>query len=122
MSWGHATTTDLVHWTHLPLPIPETIDQDTTWRFSGCAVLDKNNTSGFCNEKGCIVAVYTADQPNLKKESQYVAYSNDGGMTFTNYENNPVIDLHMKDFRDPNVFWYEKSKQWIMVVALPKGP
>ena len=119
MSWGHATSTDLVHWKHLPLAMPETIDKDTTWRFSGCAVLDKNNASGFCKGTNCIVAIYTADQPNLKKESQFVAYSNDGGKTFTNYEHNPVIDLHMKDFRDPNVFWYEKSKQWIMVVALP---
>jgi fructan beta-fructosidase len=119
MSWGHATSTDLVHWNHLPIAMPETIDKDTTWRFSGCAVWDKNNTSGFCKNGGCLVAVYTADQPNLKKESQYIAYSNDGGMTLTNYEHNPVIDLHMKDFRDPNVFWFEKSKQWIMVVALP---
>lgn len=119
MSWGHATSSDLVHWKHLPIAIPETIDKDTTWRFSGCAVLDKKNTSGLCKGKNCIVAIYTADQPNLKKESQYIAYSNDEGMTFTNYENNPVIDLHMKDFRDPNVFWFKKTKQWIMVVALP---
>jgi len=119
MSWGHATGTDLVHWKHLPIAIPETIDKDTTWRFSGCAVLDKNNSSGFCTRKNCIVAIYTADQPNLKKESQYVAYSNDGGLTFTNYNHNPVIDLNMKDFRDPNVFWFEKTKQWVMVVSLP---
>ncbi len=119
MSWGHATSTDLVHWQHLPIAMAETIDKDTTWRFSGSAVLDKNNTSGFCKNANCIVAIYTADQPNLKKESQFVAYSNDGGKSFTNYAGNPVIDLHMKDFRDPNVFWFEKTKQWIMAVALP---
>ena len=119
MSWGHATTTDLVHWKHLPIAIPESIDKDTTWRFSGSAVLDKNNTSGLCKSKSCIVAVYTAHQPNLKKESQFIAYSNDGGKTFTNYEHNPVIDLHKKDFRDPNVFWFKKTKQWVMTVALP---
>ncbi len=119
MSWGHATSTDLVHWKHLPIAIPETIDKDTTWRFSGSAVLDKSNTSRFCKGKNCIVAIYTADQPNLKKESQFISYSNDGGMTFTDYKNNPVIDLHLKDFRDPNVFWFEKTKQWIMTVALP---
>ncbi len=119
MSWGHATSTDLVHWKHLPLAIPETIDKDTTWIFSGCAVLDKNNSSGFCKGKNCIVAIYTADQPNLKKESQFIAYSNDDGMTFTNYEHNPVIDLNKRDFRDPNVFWFEKTKQWTMVVSLP---
>lgn len=118
MSWGHATSTDLVHWKHLPVAIPEKIDKDTTWIFSGSAVLDKNNTSGFCKTKNCIIAIYTADQPNLKKESQYIAYSNDGGITFTNYKNNPVIDLQKKDFRDPNVFWFEKTKQWVMVVSM----
>ncbi|MEP6746673.1 MAG: glycoside hydrolase family 32 protein [Bacteroidota bacterium] len=119
MSWGHATSTDLVHWKHLPVAIPETIDKDTTWRYSGCAVWDKNNTSGFCKTGGCIVAIYTADQPNLKKESQFIAYSNDGGLTYTNYKNNPVIDLQKKDFRDPSVTWNEETKKWVMVVSLP---
>jgi len=82
--------------------------------------LDKNNTSGFCkNESGCIVAIYTADQPHIRKESQYIAYSNDGGMSFTNYSGNPVIDLQKKDFRDPNVQWNTDLKKWLMVVALP---
>jgi len=119
MSWGHATSKDLIHWTHLPIAIPEKIDKDTTWIFSGCAVWDKDNTSGFCKSGSCIVAIYTADQPNLKKESQFIAYSNDGGMTYTNYEKNPVIDLQKKDFRDPNVIWLEDQKKWLMTVALP---
>jgi len=120
MSWGHATSTDLVHWEHLPLAIPETIDKDTTWRFSGSAVWDKNNSSGLCNPGGCLVAVYTADQPNLKKESQFIAYSNDRGRTFSNYANNPVIDLQKRDFRDPNVTWSTQLNKWLMVVALPR--
>ena len=120
MSWGHATSQDLIHWTHLPIAIPEKIDKDTTWIFSGCAVLDKNNTSGFCKNGGCIVAIYTADQPNLKKESQFIAYSNDGGMTYTNYEKNPVIDLQKRDFRDPNVIWLKDQNKWLMTVALPR--
>ena len=66
-----------------------------------------------------MVAIYTADQPNLKKESQFIAYSNDGGTTYSNYKNNPVIDLHKKDFRDPNVTWNEQLQKWLMVVALP---
>jgi len=120
MSWGHATSTDLIHWKHLPVAIPEGINgDDTVWRFSGSAVLDKNNTSGWCNNNNCIVAIYTAHQPHIHKESQFVAYSNDGGMTFTNYEKNPVIDLNKRDFRDPNVFWYAPGKFWLMTVVLP---
>ena len=119
MSWGHATSTDLIHWKHLPVAMVESLGKDTTLRFSGSVVWDKNNTSGFCKAGGCMVAVYTADQPNLKKESQFVAYSNDGGMHFTDYAGNPVIDLHMKDFRDPNVIWSSQLNKWLMVVALP---
>lgn len=108
MSWGHAVSSDLVHWKHLPVAIPEVISGgDTTWIFSGSAVWDEHNTSGFCRGGGCIVAIYTAHQPNLHKESQYIAYSNDGGRSFTNYSGNPVIDLNKRDFRDPNVFWYK---------------
>ena len=120
MSWGHATSTDLIHWKHLLVAIPEGINgDDTVWRFSGSAVWDKNNTSGFCKNGGCVVAIYTAHQPHIQRESQYIAYSNDGGMTFTNYEKNPVIDLHKLDFRDPNVFWYEPGKFWLMTVVIP---
>lgn len=122
MSWGHARSRDLLRWEHLPVAIPEKIDRekgDTVWIFSGSAVWDKDNTSGFCKDGGCLVAIYTAHQPNLKKESQYIAYSNDGGMNFTNYTGNPVIDLHKRDFRDPSVFWFAGTKQWIMTVAIP---
>jgi levanase/fructan beta-fructosidase len=83
-------------------------------------VWDKNNTSGFCKNSNCLIAIYTADQSSLKKESQYIAFSNDGGMTYTNYEKNPVIDLQKKDFRDPNVIWLEDQKKWLMTVALPR--
>jgi fructan beta-fructosidase len=122
MSWGHAVSTDLLHWQHLPVAIPEVIDRakgDTTWIFSGSAVWDEHNTSGFCTGGGCLVAIYTAHQPNIHKESQYIAYSNDGGMSFTNYTGNPVIDLQKRDFRDPNVFWHKPSGQWVMAVSLP---
>jgi levanase/fructan beta-fructosidase len=78
MSWGHAVSKDLVDWKELPVAIPEIMGTDTTLRFSGSAVWDRNNSSGFCTSpKGCLVAIYTADQPALKRESQFIAYSND---------------------------------------------
>ncbi|WP_316832564.1 glycoside hydrolase family 32 protein [Pedobacter aquatilis] len=119
MSWGHATSKDLINWKNLPVAIPEKITKDTTTMiFSGSAVLDKYNVSGFGKGKTPIVAFYTADLPKQRNESQYMAYSNDGGLTFTNYAKNPIIDLNKKDFRDPNVWWHEASKQWIMTVAM----
>ncbi|QHS59364.1 glycoside hydrolase family 32 protein [Chitinophaga agri] len=121
MSWGHATSKDLLNWKHLPVAIPEIETKDTTtWIFSGCAVLDSKNTSGFGkNNQAPLVAIYTADLPKQERELQYVAYSNDGGTTFTQYSGNPVLDIQKKDFRDPSVIWMEEQQQWVMTVAVP---
>ncbi|PST81681.1 glycoside hydrolase [Pedobacter yulinensis] len=121
MSWGHATSKDLLRWKHLPVAMPEEVSADTTtWMFSGSVVSDSKNTSGFGrNGKAPLVAIYTADQPKQQKETQALAYSNDGGLSFEQFKGNPVIDLNLKDFRDPNVFWHEQSGRWVMAVALP---
>lgn len=122
MSWGHATSKDLINWKHHPVAIPEKITKDTTTMiFSGSAVWDKNNVSGFGKKDGAVVAFYTAHLPKQRNESQYIAYSNDKGMTFTSYNKNPAIDINQADFRDPNVFWHQPSKQWVMAVALVKN-
>lgn len=120
MSWGHAVSKDLVHWKYLPVAIPEVVKPDSTISiFSGSAVIDYLNTSGFAKGKETpVVAIFTGDLPKQKREAQYIAYSNDTGKKFSLYSGNPVIDLDRPDFRDPNVFWYTPAKQWIMVVSL----
>ena len=116
MTWGHATSKDLIHWKHLPIAIPE---ENGIMIFSGTCVVDKNNTSGFGkDEKIPMVAVYTAHIEN-KNQSQSIAYSLDDGITWTKYANNPVLDLHKVDFRDPKIFWHEPKKYWVMSVMLP---
>jgi fructan beta-fructosidase len=115
MSWGHAVSSDLVHWKHLPIAIPEAND---VMAFSGSAVVDWNNSSGFGRDgKPPLVAIYTGHRKT--NQSQHIAYSNDRGRTWTPYSGNPVIDIDRKDFRDPKVFWHEPRKRWVMVVALP---
>lgn len=89
MSWGHAVSKDLVHWTELD--IPDTFNaalfpsEDGTRRhFSGSAVYDKDNTSGFFEDgKGGLVAVWTvAGRPagvsGGGSQRQAIAYSTDG--------------------------------------------
>lgn len=117
MSWGHAVSRDLVHWQHLPVALYEA---DAVMIFSGSAVVDWKNTSGFGAEgKPPLVAIYTGHYTNRPLQNQHIAYSTDRGRTWTKYAGNPVLDIGEKDFRDPKVFWHEPTQRWIMTVAWP---
>lgn len=111
MSWGHATSTDLIHWTEQTVALTRDELGDI---FSGSAVIDKNNTAGF--GANAMVALYTSASD---VQQQSLAYSTDGGKNFTRYTGNPVIKNSDDNLRDPKVFWHEDTKQWIM--ALAKG-
>ncbi|WBW71252.1 sucrose alpha-glucosidase Suc2 [Schizosaccharomyces osmophilus] len=121
--WGHAISRNLYNWNHLPTALFP--NEDGGLIFSGSAVVDKHNTSGLfkdshgripTNTEGRIVLIYTTHYDDL--ETQNIAYSPDGGITFIKYENNPVININESQFRDPKVFWHEETKHWVMVVAL----
>lgn len=109
MTWGHSTSTDLIHWTFQGDPV-----QPDAWGsiFSGSSVVDKNNTAGF--GENAIVALYTSAGEN---QTQSMAYSTDNGKTFTKYDGNPIITSNVPDFRDPHMFWNEDIKKWNMILA-----
>ena len=107
MHWGHSTSTDLIHWKDEGVALAP-----DAWgtMFSGSCVLDK----------GTVVAMYTASRPTPfggDVQAQCIAFSNDGGKTFTKYEGNPVLTAEDKDFRDPRPFWNEDIKAWNLILA-----
>lgn len=110
MHWGHAVSKDMIHWVELgDKLLPDTMGP----MFSGSAVVDWNNTSGFGKDgKPPLVLIYTAaGNPTV----QAIAYSNDG-RNFTKYAGNPVLKQITGGNRDPKVMWYEPTKQWVMVL------
>ena len=110
MTWGHSTTKDLIHWQAEPMAIePDGLGAI----FSGSAVVDSDNTAGFGHN--AIIAMYTSAG---QAQTQSIAYSTDGGLTFTKYSGNPVITYNAPDFRDPKVFWHEPTQRWIVVLAV----
>lgn len=116
MSWGHAVSRDLVRWKELPLALSH---DDKEMVFSGSAVVDRDNTTGFGTKKNpAMVAIYTSHRKDTGVQSQSLAYSTDRGRTWTKYQGNPVIDIGSKDFRDPKVQWYAPTKSWLMTVSM----
>ncbi len=118
MSWGHAVSEDLITWEELPVAIG---DDETHAIFSGSAVVDYFNTTGFGSlENPPMVAIYTAHKHDDTHQTQALAYSLDEGLTWIKYEGNPVLDLQLDHFRDPKVSWDRTTESWLMSVVLPK--
>ncbi len=102
MTWGHSTSRDLIHWQTEPLAIePDGLGAI----FSGSCVTSDSD----------VVAFYTTAGHH---QTQSMAISKDNGLTFEKYAGNPVITSDKPDFRDPNVFWHEGTKRWIMILAV----
>lgn len=125
MTWGHATSPDMVHWTqHDHALLPYRVDRRTGTIFSGTAVIDHNNSLGKqVGAKKTICAFFTfAAKPAFY---QAMAYSTDGGESFTYWnEGRAVVENQGLDSgeRDPKVFWHEGSQQWVMALWVERKP
>lgn len=122
MHWGHAISTDMITWTEKPIAL---YPDEKGYIFSGSAVVDEKNTSGFGTiENPPIIAMFTYHDMVREKagavdyQSQGIAYSLNEGLTWTKYKQNPVIENpNIKDFRDPKITWDAIHQQWLMVLA-----
>ncbi len=122
MHWGHAVSKDMVQWEHKPIAL---FPDHKGMIFSGSAVVDHQNTSGFAKDgKTPLVAIFTYHSMQGEKsgrtdfQTQGIAYSLDNGDTWTKYEGNPVLGNDgIRDLRDPKVFWHEETQSWIMVLV-----
>lgn len=127
--WGHAISTDLVHWKELPIALYPDVGCIMQ---SGTVVVDWNNTAGFrTGDKPTMVALFTARGRMILRNdrvihendipaTQGLAFSNDRGRTWTKYRNNPVIPHIIGENRDPHAFWYEPGKRWITALYMDK--
>ncbi len=122
MHWGHATSQDLINWQHRPIALyPDSLG----YIFSGSAIIDIKNTSGLGRDGIPPVIAFFTHHHDAKEKSgsnqfqyQSMAYSLDGGKSFTKFAGNPVVpNPGIKDFRDPKVFWFESDQSWKMIFA-----
>ncbi|MEM6504101.1 MAG: sulfatase-like hydrolase/transferase [Planctomycetota bacterium] len=104
MHWGHATSKDLVHWEHQPIALFQRTTSDMA--FSGGGFVDFNNSAGLGKDTLFITFTSTG-------RGECLAYSQDGGKTFKELPENPVVK---HKGRDPKIFWYEPEQKWVMVV------
>lgn len=110
MSWGHASSTDLMSWTEHPVAIAHRPGEQI---WSGSVVVDR--TSAVAE----LVAVHTSSF-DAGGQSQSLARSSDGGLTWQAHVSNPVLDRGTTDFRDPKVFEHvdaDGHRAWVMVVV-----
>jgi fructan beta-fructosidase len=122
MHWGHAVSEDMVKWQHKPIAL---FPDENGFIFSGSAVVDTKNTSGFGSDTNLpMVAIFTYHDMEGEQagrndfQTQGIAYSLDNGDSWTKYDRNPVVgNTGIKDFRDPKVFWNDKEQNWTMLLV-----
>ncbi|XP_031622608.1 uncharacterized protein LOC116340312 [Contarinia nasturtii] len=117
--WGHAKSTDLIHWENLPIAI---YPYEKGTIYSGCCVLDENNVTGFGSHlpgqaEEPLIAIYSLHNVTTDSQTQGLSYSLDQGLTWTYYDDNPIIpNPGLEHFRDPNIF--KRYGKFYMILAV----
>ena len=104
MHWGHLESADLVHWEEKPIALYQRTTRDMA--FSGGGFVDHNDSAGL--GKNTLFIAFTSTG-----RGECLAYSKDGGITFIELPENPVVK---HSGRDPKIIWYQPQQKWVMVV------
>lgn len=110
MSWGHATSADLQHWTEHPVALPY---RDGEQIFSGSVVAPGPGD-------GELLTAYFTSAYDDGHQAQSRATSRDGGFTWQLDADNPVLDRGTSGFRDPKVIRFvddEGGFRWILLAV-----
>lgn len=120
---GYATSKDLLHWvdqgvalvpqgTFLPAEATRNVSGEQVFSGSGVFVTGETARKITGSALPALVTHYTGT-----KVGTCIAWSNDEGKSWHNYEKNPVANLTSDaDPRDPCVIWYGPGKKWILSI------
>ncbi|KAB5550825.1 glycosyl hydrolase family protein [Coniochaeta sp. 2T2.1] len=124
MSWGHATSSDLVHWQYLPVALAA---EPNAQCFTGTSWYDVENASGLgTSANPPYLAFYTGYDPSTGVQDQRLAYSVDNGAHFTKFAGNPIISRAQEiphdisgglETRDPKTFFHSPTNTWVMILS-----
>ncbi len=122
MHWGHAVSSDMLHWEFLPAALAPDEIYDYNGCFSGSAVELPD---------GRLLLMYTGvllehrkDGRPIEVQTQNIAIGD--GMDFDKYEGNPVIDASQlpegasrNDFRDPKIIHASDGSYFALIGSRP---
>ncbi|KAA9010009.1 GH32 C-terminal domain-containing protein [Histidinibacterium aquaticum] len=119
MHWGHATSKDLVHWTHLPVFLhPE----QPLWPLGATGGAFSGST--FLDREGAPVIFYTERLPAYDLVEGYTEIQKraEPGPGLLGVERTTVVledrpDGVVHDFRDPKVWWDQAARAYRMVLG-----
>jgi beta-fructofuranosidase len=117
--WGHARSTDLVHWEHLPLALAPSTELGEQHCFSGCCTMFDGRPVIFYTSVG------EGNRDALGGAEQWIALGSDDLLTWRKPDENPVMTLAIHgeqmilDWRDP--FVWQDGNTWYMVLGGSKA-